>query len=62
MILKDVISNKQWDVGVDLVKIVFFMKLVKEIRINILVKQLFMYALVYIFIKIFIKNKSVLII
>ena len=51
MVWLDAISNKQWDVGVDLVKImVFFMKLVEEIRINIRVEQLFIYALVYIFI------------
>ena len=49
MVLQDVILNKQCDVGVDLVNIVFFMKLVKEILINILVEQLFMYALVYFF-------------
>ena len=49
MVLQDVISNKQCDVGVDLVNIVFFMKLIEEIRINILVEQLFMYALVYYF-------------
>ena len=55
MVLQDVILNKQCDVGVDLVNIVFFMKLVEEIRINILVEQLFMYALVYIF-----KAKSIM--
>ena len=49
MVLQDIILNKQCDVGVDLVNIVFFMKLVKEILINILVEQLFMYALVYFF-------------
>ena len=49
MVLQDVILNKQCDVGVDLVNIVFFMKLVEEIRINILVEQIFMYALVYFF-------------
>ena len=46
MVLQDVILNKQCDVGVDLVNIVFFMKLVEEIRINI---QIFMYALFYFF-------------
>ena len=45
MVLQDVISNKQCDVG----NIVFFLKLVEEIRINILVEQLFMYALDYFF-------------
>ena len=49
MVFQDVILNKQCDVGVDLVNIVFFMKLVEEIRINILVLQIFMYALVYFF-------------
>ena len=40
MALQDVKSNKQCDVGVDLVNIVLFMKLVEYIRINILVDQL----------------------
>ena len=45
MVLQDVISNKQCDVG----NIVFFLKLVEEIRINILVEQIFIYALFYFF-------------
>ena len=40
---------------VDLVKIVFFLKLVEEIRIHILVEQLFMYDLDNIF-----KAKSIM--
>ena len=46
MVFQDVISNKQWNVGVDFVKIVcfFLMKLEEEIRINILFGQLFMYV------------------
>ena len=49
LLLKDVISNKQRNVCVDLVKTVSFMKLVAEIRIDILDEQFFMYAVMYIF-------------
>ena len=49
LVLQDVISNKQWNVDVDVVKIGFFlMKLVEEIRINIPVEQIYVCSNLYI--------------